>query len=131
MIGRQSFQAPFWACWILFCVIGFSLLAVSSEASAHTKAPKIVPADGSVLSAPPESLAFSFPEAVRLTAVRLYDSADSEIGLPGERDMSAAKERLILLPPLAAGAYRVEWRALSADGHPVSGAFSFTVSPAN
>lgn len=31
-------------------------------------------------------------------------------------------------PRLPAGAYRVRWRAVSADGHPLSGAFGFSVA---
>ncbi|MGL4174010.1 MAG: copper resistance CopC family protein [Actinomycetota bacterium] len=30
---------------------------------------------------------------------------------------------------LATGQYRVQWRAVSSDGHPISGEFQFTVSP--
>ena len=129
MMRTHALQGHLRNCLAFICAIGLAVLVSVADVGAHSKAPKIVPAHGSVLSVAPESLAFSFPEAVRLTAVRLYDAADSEIALPGERDMKAAKERRILLPPLVAGAYRVEWRALSADGHPVSGNLSFTVSP--
>ena len=114
---------------VLGSVVG--ALAWSGEAAAHSQAPEVQPADGSVLAVPPEALNFSFPEAIRLTAVRLYDSGDREIALPGKRDMTPAKQRRIALPPLTAGSYRVEWRALSADGHPVTGRFSFTVSAGN
>ncbi|WP_193368922.1 copper resistance CopC family protein [Pelagibius marinus] len=106
-----------------FCLPGESGLA-------HSKGPKIMPANGSELSEAPESLNFVFAQPVRLTAVRLYDGADSEVDLPGKRSIEAAKERRIELPSLEAGAYRVEWRALSADGHPVDGAFSFAIVPA-
>ena len=126
---HQALQRPLRVCLAFICAIGFGVLISIADAGAHSKAPKTVPADGSVLNIPPESLDFSCPEAVRLTAVRLYNAADDEIALPGRRDMKAAKERRIVLPPLVAGAYRVEWRALSADGHPVSGSLSFTVLP--
>lgn len=98
---------------------------------AHSKGPKITPAHGSELSEAPEALAFAFAKPVRLTAVRLYDAGDGEVALPGKRSIKPAKTRSIALPPLAPGAYRVEWRALSADGHPVNGKFSFTVAPAD
>jgi len=98
---------------------------------AHSKGPKVTPAHGSELAAAPEALTFSFARPTRMTAVRLYDAADGEIDLPGKRDISAAKDRRIALPPLAAGAYRVKWRALSADGHPVDGEFGFTIAPSN
>ena len=31
------------------------------------------------------------------------------------------------MPSLAPGSYRVEWRIVSADGHPVSGALTFSI----
>jgi methionine-rich copper-binding protein CopC len=33
------------------------------------------------------------------------------------------------LPALAAGRYRLRWRALSADGHVVPGELHFTLNP--
>lgn len=106
------------------------VLAAAAPVLAHSKAPKITPSDGSELAAAPEALTFSFPEAVRLTAVRLFNNQDSEVALPGKRDISAAKVRTIALPALGAGQYRVLWRALSADGHPVEGEFGFAIVPA-
>lgn len=100
-------------------------------ALAHSKGPKITPAHGSELNEAPAALGFTFAQPVRLTAVRVYDASDSEIELPGKRSIKPAKTRKVELPPLAAGAYRVQWRALSADGHPVDGEFSFTITPAN
>ncbi|NIA67969.1 copper resistance protein CopC [Pelagibius litoralis] len=115
---------------VVFVAVVFMVVA-ADPVFAHSKGPKVTPADGSELAVAPEVLTFSFPKAVRLTAVRLFDSDDSEITLPGKRDISAASERSIALPALGAGRYRVLWRALSADGHPVDGEFGFTVAPAN
>lgn len=111
--------------WFGLC--GVVLLVGMNSALGHSDPPEIAPVDGSVLTVAPEEIQFSFPEAVRLTAVRVYDAGDEEVVLPGKRDMKAAKERRIGLPALPQGQYRVEWRALSGDGHPISGSFSFTV----
>jgi methionine-rich copper-binding protein CopC len=100
----------------------------AGAALAHAKEPKVTPAHGSALREAPEALSLSFARPVRLTAVRLYDGAGSEIDLPGKRSIEPAKTRRIALPPLQAGDYRVEWRALSSDGHPVDGAFGFSIS---
>lgn len=98
---------------------------------AHSNGPMVNPAHGSRLSSPPGSLDFAFMQPVRLTAVRLYEGTEDEIELRGARSLEPVKQRRIDLPTLAPGAYRVEWRALSAEGHPVDGAFSFTVAPTN
>ena len=117
--------------WIGVCLLGLIGAGLAEGVRAHSKAPKVTPADGSVLAEAPPALGFAFSEAIRLTAVRLYDESGREIDLPGRRDMTAAQDREIALPPLDAGVYRVEWRVLAADGHPMRGAFSFTVAPAN
>ncbi len=115
--------------WLgLYCAL---LLIGIDGAVGHSDAPETVPADGSELAAAPDVVRFSFPEVVRLTAVRVFDSADEEIGLPEKRDMTPAKERDIRMPDLPEGRYRVEWRALSEDGHPISGSFHFTVQSGN
>ncbi len=116
--------------WIGVCLLGLIGAGLAEGVQAHSKAPKVTPADGSVLAEAPPALGFSFSEAIRLTAVRLYDESGREVELPGRRDMTAAQDREIALPPLDAGLYRVEWRALAADGHPMKGAFSFTIAPA-
>src|ERR1700745_42289 len=41
--------------------------------------------------------------------------------------MGCAAARLTLPPGLARGTYVVAWRVVSADSHPVSGAFSFSI----
>ncbi|GAB4227182.1 MAG: hypothetical protein Tsb0032_33640 [Kiloniellaceae bacterium] len=101
----------------------------SESGLAHSKQPKVTPAHGSELKQAPAALTFAFGKPVRLTAVRLYDGGDEKIELPGKRSLKPVKTRKVALPPLKAGAYRVEWRALSADGHPVDGEFSFTIVP--
>ncbi|WP_420346127.1 copper resistance CopC family protein [Pelagibius sp.] len=113
---------------------GLFLLAVAlclpgSDAVAHAKGPMVSPADGSALAEAPRELTLTFEEAVRLTSLRLYNAAGDEVELPGRRSLDPVRERRVPLPPLEAGQYRVEWRVLSADGHPVSGAFSFTIAP--
>lgn len=115
--------------WLGLCCI--VLLIGMNGALGHSDAPKTVPADGSELAVAPEAIRFSFPEEVRLTAVRVFDAADKEIRLPEKRDMTAAKEREVRMPDLPDGRYRVEWRALSEDGHPISGSFHFTVLSGN
>ena len=115
--------------WLgLCCVV---LLVGIDGALGHSEAPKTVPADRSELVAAPDKIQFNFPEAVRLTSVRVFDVGDKEIGLPGKRDMTVAKERQVRIPILPEGQYRVEWRALSGDGHPISGSFRFTVLSGN
>jgi methionine-rich copper-binding protein CopC len=70
-----------------------------------------------------------FNERVQLTALTLRDAAGRETRLVLPRDTSPRSEERLAAPALAAGAWRIEWRASSADGHPVRGTGRFTIAP--
>ncbi|WP_208247769.1 copper resistance protein CopC (plasmid) [Rhizobium sp. T1470] len=88
--------------------------------------------DGSQLAKPPKNISVQFSEGVEpaLSELTLLDNANSIVAL-NPTTFSDDKHGMTFSPvlPLAAGVYRVQWKALSQDGHPVSGEFSFTVSP--
>jgi copper resistance protein C len=108
-------------------LLGLSALVLAGAVAAHTHLLRSVPADGSVASAAPAQLQLSFSEAATLTALSVQkDGASAPIALaPVSRQ--AAANFSIALPRLAAGRYRVNWRALSDDHHIASGSFRFTV----
>ena len=93
---------------------------------AHSKSEKTEPADGSTVASV-ETITIGFDKPMRVTAIKLLrDGADA--GIERETGMEPVK-RFMARPAgdLAPGAYTVEWRGLSDDGHPMNGAFSFTV----
>jgi methionine-rich copper-binding protein CopC len=98
----------------------------AGSARAHSELRRSVPAPGAVLAQAPERIELVFNERVQLTALRLHRSGGEEIALP-RRTIRAADSETIALPPLAAGDYRVEWRIISADGHPAGGAIPFRI----
>ena len=106
-------------------------LVTAAPASAHAMLERTSPAaDGIVAHAPPD-VVVTFSEAVSLVpgAVRVYDGALREVDTgtashPGGDPTSAA---VALAPGLGAGTYTVTWRVVSADSHPVSGAFTFQI----
>ena len=104
-------------------------LLAAAPASAHSELRRSSPAPGAVLATPPERVELLFNDRVQLTALRLYRVGAGEIALPDRRSIREAREETVRLPPLEPGAYRLEWRAISADGHPVGGAIGFTVAP--
>ena len=65
---------------------------------------------------------------VQLGAVRVYDEHGTLVntGAPGHAPGDGSTV-VASLPKLGAGTYVVTWRVISADTHPVSGAFTFTV----
>ena len=105
----------------------FAFLALAGAAHAHSKAEKTLPADGTTVAAV-ETITIRFDAPMRVTAVSLTrDGTDVAVerktGMEAVTDFEAEPAE-----PLAPGPYRVEWRGLSTDGHPMQGGFGFTVS---
>jgi hypothetical protein len=102
------------------------LLLVSPPAAAHSELRRSAPAAGAVLMHAPEQIELHFNERVQLTALRLYRAGGEEVSLP-RRAIRTANMEIIAMPPLPPGAYRAEWRIISADGHPAGGVIPFTI----
>jgi methionine-rich copper-binding protein CopC len=123
---RRSWTRRFGLLWLC------GLLAVASGAEtalAHSELRRSSPAAGATLAAPPAEIALTFNEKVQVTAVRLFREGGAEVRLERPAAIAEAASATRSLPTLEAGAYRIEWRAISADGHPVGGVIRFRVSP--
>ncbi len=113
------------------------LLLWCAPALAHARLLETAPADQERLSRPPErvQLRFSEPIEAEFTPVRVAgpqgDRVDRDDALVDPDDRGVLAAELEELPEDSrAGAYTVEWRVTSADGHPVSGTYVFDVSGA-
>jgi methionine-rich copper-binding protein CopC len=93
---------------------------------AHSELRRSDPRDGAQLASPPAAIELVFNEKVQVTAVRLYADDGKEIIMERSPIAERTSERRNL-PALQPGAYRIEWRAISADGHPVGGAIRFRI----
>ncbi|MGR3542239.1 MAG: copper resistance CopC family protein [Hasllibacter sp.] len=103
-----------------------ALSALALAATAHTKSEGTTPADGStVADVPVLHVAFDAPMRV-ISAELTRDGAEVEIeradGMEPVREFRAEPAEA-----LAPGEYRLEWRGMAADGHPMQGGFGFTV----
>lgn len=105
------------------------VLAGASPASAHAELVSTDPEDGAVLESAPATITFTFTEPVRLTSqeVAVYDAdgdpVEASAGASGVEvsvDLTGASD-------LADGTYVVSWNVISSDGHPISGALTFSV----
>lgn len=97
-------------------------------ASAHAELDGTDPSDGSVLEASPGALRLMFSEGISVEAdgVRVVN-ADLERVDTGKARAKDFTVTVPLRPDLPDGGYIVSWRVVSADGHPVHGAFQFFV----
>ena len=102
------------------------LALAAGMAIAHSKKESSVPADGSSLAAAPETILLNFDSPTMVTLFRITDGAGAEQPFDGG-DLAPALEYQVAPAALSTGTYSVEWRGLSSDGHPVEGAFTFTV----
>jgi copper transport protein len=108
-------------------------LALPAGASAHAYLIRTVPAASVVLDSPPATVQLTFDEAVepRLALISVTNAeGQQETAGPAARS-SANPDTLVvpLRPRLSEGWYLIYWRAISIDGHPVSGAFTYAIGP--
>lgn len=106
------------------------VLVPASPAAAHAELESTDPIGGAVLDSPPSrvTLAFSETVVVPVDAIRVLDGKGARLdtGHPAHPE-GRSDEVAVELPRLGDGAYIVTWRAISADSHPIHGAFTFRV----
>ena len=117
---------------VVEAVCGAALLLailVPTTARAHATLVGSQPAANEHLAQSPARIYLTFSEEVlpRLCQIRILDAHGSTFELPVSGDPQNASAISGAPARLAAGLYRVEWRVLSADGHPAHGSFAFTV----
>ena len=108
-------------------------LLITSVAQAHISLVKSIPTADAVV-ATPQQIDLVFSEQLVLRASRLELSVIKDGGaaekvehIDVELINDGKTLRATLHHPLGAGVYRVQWRAVGDDNHPMTGEFSFTV----
>ncbi|MFI1925815.1 copper resistance CopC/CopD family protein [Streptomyces sp. NPDC020377] len=107
------------------------LLLGGGPASAHAALRGADPADGSVVRTAPDAITLTFTESVGLLddSFRVFDPDNRRVdtGEAGHADGRADTARIKLPAKLGTGTFTVAWRVVSADSHPIAGAFTFSV----
>jgi copper transport protein len=107
------------------------LLGGAGQASAHAALRGADPADGAVLKTAPRSITLTFTESVGLIddTFRVFDPGNGrvETGEAQHVDGRSDTARVTLPAKLGTGTFTVAWRVVSADSHPIAGAFTFSV----
>ncbi|MGY5031968.1 copper resistance CopC/CopD family protein [Streptomyces sp. 900116325] len=109
------------------------LLGGAGPASAHAALIGSDPQDGAVVATAPKEVTLTFSEQVAMGdgSVRVLDPSGKRADTGAEpRDLhtvSTVKYGVLLHAGLPDGTYTVAWQAVSADSHPVSGAFTFSI----
>ena len=100
---------------------------------AHAKLDHAEPAADSTAKQPPAEVHLTFSEKVEASfcRVQVFDASGQEVD---KKDLHAnaknASELIVSLPvSLAAGTYKVVWRAVAADTHVTKGEYTFRIQP--
>jgi copper transport protein len=113
-------------------VVAAGTLVLPAAAFAHAALLRTVPQASGTVNTPPKELQLTYSEAVepRFATVSVTDAAAHQKTTgPPQRSATDPDTLVVPLTPLSEGWYLVYWRAISVDGHPVRGAFTFAVGP--
>ncbi|WP_369252415.1 copper resistance CopC/CopD family protein [Streptomyces sp. R41] len=112
-------------------VLALVLFGGVGGASAHAALTGTDPQDGSVLKSAPRQVTLTFSESVGLLddSFRVLTPENRRVhtGKPGHAGDRSSTARVTLPGGLGTGTFTVVWRVVSADSHPVSGAFTFSI----
>ena len=100
-------------------------------AAAHNSLRATDPADGSTVATAPAQVTLTFDQAaLELGTQVVVTGPDGAVVSDGPVQLVDVSVVQPLVATLPAGAYTVDWRVTSADGHPLTGSLSFTATGA-
>ena len=114
---------------LLFLAVIGALLAGAGPASAHAALTGSDPAQGVVVDKAPTQVTLTFSEKVATNSdsLRVLDPKGKRVDTGKPSDVSGTTYAVPLHSGLPDGTYTVAWQVVSADSHPVSGAFTFSI----
>ncbi|WP_245237027.1 copper resistance protein CopC [Streptomyces iakyrus] len=123
-------RTPLTALFMVGAVLAL-LLGGAGTASAHAVITRSDPADVSVLKTAPKQVTLTFNESVSLAdgSLRVLSPKNLRVdrGTVAHAAGKTNTARVTLAGKLPEGTYTVSWRVVSSDGHPISGAFTFSI----
>ncbi|TPQ16607.1 copper resistance CopC/CopD family protein [Streptomyces sporangiiformans] len=113
---------------LLLAVTG-ALLAGAVPVSAHAALIGSDPQQGAVVEEAPSQVSLTFSEQVAMSdgAVRVLDPKGKQVDTGKTSDLGSNRYAVKLHAGLPDGTFTVTYQVVSADSHPVSGAFTFSV----
>ncbi|MGW7542852.1 copper resistance protein CopC [Streptomyces sp. NPDC054770] len=114
---------------LLFLAVTGALLAGAAPASAHAALLGSDPSQGVVVPKAPDQISLTFSENVSTNdnSLRVLDPQGKRVDLRKPTNLSGTTYGVQLKSGLGKGTYTVAWQVVSADSHPVAGAFTFSV----
>jgi copper transport protein len=112
--------------------VAAAALVAPAAAWAHASLLRTIPSASQTVNTSPKELRLTYTEPVepRFAIVSVTNAdADQQTAGPPRRAAGNVDTIVVPLKKLDEGWYLVWWRVISADGHPVRGAFTFAVGP--
>ncbi|MFJ3658721.1 copper resistance protein CopC [Streptomyces nigra] len=106
-----------------------ALAVAAPQAAAHTELDISSPGANAELAGLPPSVTLTFSDAMTQKYAKVaVTSPDGTPAAAGKPQVTGKTVTLALKPTSPPGQYTVGYRVVSADGHPVSGSYTFTVA---
>ncbi|MEU1039623.1 copper resistance protein CopC [Streptomyces sp. NPDC005907] len=114
---------------LLLLAVGGALLAGAGPVSAHAALTGSDPRQGAVVEQAPTQVTLTFSEKVAMSggSVRVLDPEGKRVDTGDPVDLGSAMYAVKLHSGLPDGTFTVTYQVVSADSHPVSGAFTFSI----
>ncbi|MFF4509100.1 copper resistance CopC/CopD family protein [Streptomyces sp. NPDC001401] len=114
---------------LLFLAVVGVLLAGAGPASAHAALTGSDPSQGVVVDKAPSQVTLTFSEKVATSddSLRVLDPKGKRVDTGNPSNVSGTSYAVQLHSGLPDGTYTVSWQVVSADSHPVAGAFTFSI----
>ncbi|MFC7259010.1 copper resistance protein CopC [Streptomyces lutosisoli] len=129
--GRPSYPGfrSFRTLVLLFLAVSGALLAGAAPASAHAALTGSDPKQGSVVDKAPAQISLTFSEKVAMNdgSLRVLDPKGKRVDTGKATNPSGTTYAVKLHSGLPDGTFTVTYQVVSADSHPVSGAFTFSI----
>jgi copper transport protein len=118
---------------VVAIAVVLAALAAAPSAFGHATLQQSTPGNNSIVRQSPPEVTLQFSEAVETAfgSIRVYDCGGTRVDSGKVARPSSSSVAVELDRRLSAGTYTVTWRVISADAHPVAGAFTFHVRSAS
>jgi methionine-rich copper-binding protein CopC len=118
---------------LIACLIaGAAVLVTAAPAAAHNALISSDPKDKTSLDAGPPSVTLTFDQDVQggqgINTISVVDASGGHYEVPGDPTIKDNAVSTNVNALGKAGQYKIGYRILSADGHPVSGELTFTLT---
>ncbi|QCD56902.1 copper resistance CopC/CopD family protein [Streptomyces hawaiiensis] len=114
---------------LLLLAAACALLVGAGPASAHAAVTGSDPGQGAVVDKAPARISLTFSEQVAMSddSLRVLDPEGKRVDTGKPANVSGTTYAVPLHPGLPDGTYTVAYQVVSADSHPVAGAYTFSI----